>query len=459
MSIARRVELRVVAIGGALPEDLTDRLLSAAYTDNEEDAADDFQLSYSNDFVTPGANERWLEVKATVAPPETGKLVQREIAPTETIDYIVQRGDTLSGIAAKYLGSASKYTQIVQENGIKNPDLIYPGQVFKITTGGQATSTPTEAIQAVQAAGGTDTQGGAGNAASGGGNGAGSAPAATSVKMVQVVLAQLDWNGSGRSGVLNCGTFEIDSASLAGPPMKTTLSGTSIPYTSTLRMQKKCRSWENTTLQAIGGQIAGEAGLQLMYLCADNPKYAKKEQVQQSDIRFLQTLCHAEGKALKITELAVVIFDKQDYDGKPPIKTITYGSSDILSFRLSTNMKDTAYTSCHVSYSDSEKKETIEYTFTPDSSAGTGQVLEINEKVADTAEAMRIAKKRLREKNEGEITASFSMVGDVQLVAGVVVQLRGFQSFDRKYRIKSAKHKLLGGYTTDIELVQILEGY
>ena len=40
MSIARRVELRVVAIGGALPEDLTDRLLSATYTDNEEDAAD-----------------------------------------------------------------------------------------------------------------------------------------------------------------------------------------------------------------------------------------------------------------------------------------------------------------------------------------------------------------------------------------------------------------------------------
>ena len=173
----------------------------------------------------------------------------------------------------------------------------------------------------------------------------------------------------------------------------------------------------------------------------------------------MQTLCHAEGKALKITALSVVIFDKQDYDGKPPIKTITYGSSDILSFNLSTNMKDTAYTSCHVSYSDSEKKETIEYTFTPDSSAGTGQVLEINEKVADTAEAMRIAKKRLREKNEGEITAGFSMVGDVQLVAGVVVQLRGFQSFDRKYRVKSAKHKLLGGYTTDIELVQILEGY
>ena len=444
MSRARRVELRVAAIGGTLPEDLTNRLLSADFTDNEEDAADNFQLSYDN--AIHAGNSQWVEVKTAIGTPETGKVVQQEKAPTETVDYIVQRGDTLSAIAAKFLGSASKYPQIVQENGIKNPDLIYPGQVIKITTGGEVTATPAEAetVREEQA-----------EAVSTGGSG----PAATSVKMVQVQLAQLDWKGSGRIGLLNCGTFEVDSASLAGPPMKTTLSATSIPYTSTLRMQKKNRVWENVTLKAIAGQIAGEAGLSLLYESAENPEYDKKEQVRQSDIRFLQTLCHAEGKALKVTELAVVVFDKQDYDGKPPIKIITYGSSDILSFRLSTNMKDTAYTSCHVSYSNSEKKETIEYTFTPDSSAGTGQILEINERVANTEEAMRLAKKRLREKNEGEITASFSMVGDVQLVAGVVVQLWGFQSFDRKYRVKSAKHKLLGGYTTDIELVQILEGY
>lgn len=447
MSRARRVELRVVAIGGALPTDLTGRLLSADFTDNEEDAADNFQLSYCDPMNANERNSTWVEVKTAIGTPETGKVVQKEVAPTETVDYIVQRGDTLSAIAEKFLGSAGKYDQIVQENGIKNPDLIFPGQVLKITTGGEVTETPADAETVWEERAEVSATGG------------GSSPAATSVKMLQVVLAQLDWNGTGRIGILNCGTFEVDSASLAGPPMKTTLNSTSIPYTSTLRMQKKNRVWENATLKTIAGQIAAEAGLTLLYLSTDNPEYDKKEQVRQSDIRFLQTLCHAEGKALKVTELAVVVFDKQDYDGKPPIKVIAYGSSDILSFRLSTNMKDTAYTSCHVSYSNSEKKETIEYTFTPDSSAGTGQVLEVNERVANTAEAMRLAKKRLREKNEGEITASFSMVGDVQLVAGVVVQLLGFQSFDRKYRIKSAKHKLLGGYTTDIELVQILEGY
>ena len=50
---------------------------------------------------------------------------------------------------------------------------------------------------------------------------------------------------------------------------------------------------------------------------------------------------------------------------------------------------------------------------------------------------MRLAKKRLREKNAQEFTASFKMVGDVQLVAGIVVQLRGFQEFDKSTGLKA----------------------
>lgn len=46
--------------------------------------------------------------------------------------YTVQRGDTLWGIAEKYLGNGTKYTQIASENHIKNPNLIYPGQRIKI---------------------------------------------------------------------------------------------------------------------------------------------------------------------------------------------------------------------------------------------------------------------------------------------------------------------------------------
>lgn len=429
MSEARRVELRLEFLNIDVPDDLARHLLTANYTDNEEDSADDFQLSY--DDRERNLNGSWLEVKPTII--KSTKQVKKQVAKTEVINYVVKRGDTLWAIARKYLGSGTKYPQIAQENGIKNPNLIYPGQVFRITTGGAVTTTVTETKEEIKV---------------------GAEP-----RMVKVTLVQKNWNDTGKNAVLDCGTFEIDSVDLSGPPLKTTLKSTSIPYTSTLRMMKKSRNWEKISLKAITQQIANEAGVKMLYESSDNPEYDKKEQVQQSDIRFLQDLCHAEGKALKVTKLSIVVFDKQEYDGKPAVKTITYGSSDILSFRMATKLTDAAYTSCHVSYTNTDKKQTIEYTYTPDSTVGTGQVLEVNERVANTQEAMRLAKKRLREKNAQEFTASFKMVGDVQLVAGIVVQLRGFQEFDKKYRVKSAKHSLTGGYTTDIELVQILEGY
>lgn len=46
--------------------------------------------------------------------------------------YTVKKGDTLSEIAKKYLGSASKYKYLAKINGIKSPYRIYVGQVLKL---------------------------------------------------------------------------------------------------------------------------------------------------------------------------------------------------------------------------------------------------------------------------------------------------------------------------------------
>lgn len=50
---------------------------------------------------------------------------------TETIYYTVQRGDTLWAIARKY---GTTIQEIAQMNGIKNVNLIYPGEVLRIHT-------------------------------------------------------------------------------------------------------------------------------------------------------------------------------------------------------------------------------------------------------------------------------------------------------------------------------------
>ena len=411
------------------PLDINKYLSSMTYTDEEEDKADDLQLTFDD-------RERkwlgdWLKITPTVV--RTTKQVSKEVQQENVINYTVKKGDTLWAIAKQYLGSGTKYPQIASENNIKNPNLIYPGQVFKITVGGTVTTTVTEVEETVKQA--------------------------AEPKLISATIVQKNWHDNGKDVVLSCGTFELDSVDASGPPTKITLKGTSIPYTSTMRTARKNRAWENCNLKAIAEQIGQEAGLQVMYLAENNPVYKRKEQVQKSDITFLQKLCKAAGLALKVTIMTVVIYDAAEYDGKPPIKTITYGSGDYLSYKLGTSLHDTAYTSCHVSYTDPDSKETIESTYTPDSKDGTGQVLEVNEKVNSTGEAYELAKKRLREKNTQQFTASFSMLGDVQLVAGATVRLRGFQSFDKKYKITKATHKLTGGYTTDIELKQVLEGY
>jgi nucleoid-associated protein YgaU len=52
----------------------------------------------------------------------------------EEIFYSILKGDTLWAIAEKYYDDGSKYTHIVEANleVIKDPDLIYPGQMIRI---------------------------------------------------------------------------------------------------------------------------------------------------------------------------------------------------------------------------------------------------------------------------------------------------------------------------------------
>lgn len=53
----------------------------------------------------------------------------------------VEKGDTLWGIASTYLGSGTKYKQLAAINNIPNPNLIYVGQVIRLTN--DAGTTPT----------------------------------------------------------------------------------------------------------------------------------------------------------------------------------------------------------------------------------------------------------------------------------------------------------------------------
>lgn len=77
-----------------------------------------------------------IEQPKEPASPQTVTVEQERDAGTapQAKTHTVVRGDTLWGIAKKYYGSGAQYTKIYNANRdqIKNPNRIYPGQVFTI---------------------------------------------------------------------------------------------------------------------------------------------------------------------------------------------------------------------------------------------------------------------------------------------------------------------------------------
>ena len=57
------------------------------------------------------------------------KLVNQKLGTNKTVTYTVKSGDTLSAIAKKY---GTTYQKIAKDNGISNPNKIFPGQKLVI---------------------------------------------------------------------------------------------------------------------------------------------------------------------------------------------------------------------------------------------------------------------------------------------------------------------------------------
>ena len=151
-------------------------------------------------------------------------------------------------------------------------------------------------------------------------------PSASKGAEISAVIVQKNWESDGKDRVLDCGVFEIDTVDGSGPPAKATIKAGSIPYSSTIRTQKKTKAWENYTLSGIANEIAGTNGLTCMFESASNPFYPRKEQMQESDITFLQRLCKAAGISLKVTAKIIVLFDAADYEQKDAVRTSPAGA-------------------------------------------------------------------------------------------------------------------------------------
>lgn len=291
--------------------------------------------------------------------------------------------------------------------------------------------------------------------------------AAAAAKLaVSANIIRRNWLSDGKDDALPCGPFELDSVTAAGPPAQVTIKSTALPYSAAIRQTVKSRAWESYSLSGIAGEIAGAAGLTLMYEAAADPFYKRREQNQVSDISFLSRLCKDAGISLKAGDGLLVLFDQSAYEKKPPVMTIwradlgKWIAGIYTKYSLSAGAAGTQYASCRVSCVDPITGRCIEGVALAEGSDGkSGQRLEITAQVGSAGEAQALARNRLRLYNKLERTAVITLPGNPALVAGLTVLLEGFGGWNGKHIITQAQHKVSGAYSTQIKLRRCLEGY
>ena len=303
---------------------------------------------------------------------------------------------------------------------------------------------------------------------------------------------------------LDTGLMVIDTMSVQGAPRTFDFQAISIPLDTTIRRTAKSRKYENVDLKTIARDIARDGKLELFFDSAENPEYDKIDQLNESDLKFLQRLCKESGLSVKVNSEMLIIFDQLSYEKKDPILFYGLGVSKILRWSFQAQQSQ-RYRACTVKWRNLDKKtvtlptapatvktiqaitaketetnngevdlswenrpkvdkkkvkgpvkrkpEELEYTYVDESVDPTGQVFLLKKRCTSLKDAQRLAKNKLRELNLRQTTGSLSVIGDPRIYAGTVVELWGFGSFDGNFIVESATHTInSSGYITDMEL-------
>lgn len=257
----------------------------------------------------------------------------------------------------------------------------------------------------------------------------------------------------GEQSRLRCGKFTIDEMESTGMPTVFNINAVSVPLNKNIRRQKKSKAWENVKLSSIADDVADNGDLTLVYLPEFNPLYDRRDQREETDLQFLQRLCKDEAFALKITDNKLVVFDPKLQEESDPVIRIFRVGGDLKSWNFKQQAND-VYNKCVVKYKDPKTGKVNEYTYT-DPSIEQDQTFTVTKRAASIAEAERIAKATLTEKNRNQTTGTLTMIGNPNLVTGLTVELLGFGVYSGKYLITKSSHKVGSGYETSLDLKKV----
>ncbi|GHV45283.1 hypothetical protein FACS1894204_03990 [Synergistales bacterium] len=270
--------------------------------------------------------------------------------------------------------------------------------------------------------------------------------------LLNATIITHDWEGVNETQSLPCGAFEIDEIECSGPPTQVQIKAVSTLISKSMRQEQKTKGWENVKLSTVAGDMAKNNGLKLFWDSPNDPLFERRDQVEMSDLAFLQKLCSDSGIGIKVADGQLVCYDKEKYEAKAAVASLSFGDKNIKHYQFRSKTRGT-YKGARVQYHNAVKDENFEVYKSVDTE-GVGEDLVINQKVDSLADAEALAEKKLQEANKKETIGSISLIGDMRFVGGCNVDVSGWGKFDGKYFIERATHSVSksGGYETSIEL-------
>lgn len=278
---------------------------------------------------------------------------------------------------------------------------------------------------------------------------------------VHAAVEVFDWQHEGQIKKLPFGVFYVDGLIFTGPPDIIEIKAASFPVTAEIKQVKRSKVWEEVKLSTIAYDIAKRAGLKLVREVGTDATYDRLEQDEQTDFSFLLEQTKKEGIACKVVEGKLVLFDEAKFEKGKSVATYERGKDYLLDYSFDWSSSNCAYRACEVTYEVTQKGKkkstTMKVTYTPPGAPKTGPILRVKENAKSQADALRIGKNRLREKNKQANLVSITVFGDIRIATGVIVTIKGFGRFDGKYVVDQAVHQFnSSGYKTKMNIRKVL---
>lgn len=297
-----------------------------------------------------------------------------------------------------------------------------------------------------------------------------------------------NWYKPGDKLTLDCGKFEIDEVTPGGPPSQIEIKAVSM-LNANLRRELHNKVWESVSFEEVCLSIAQSNAMDLVFDAGDI-NIDRVDQSEQSDLAFLAKLCEDYGCKLKINDNTLFIYDEEIYEAKDIALVIN--RFEISKYKFNLQAHD-VYKDCKVIYFDPGKKKTHKaqvkhnqiYKYNPEFNKqrnkktktgklkkpystftypgqaninGGGKTLTIRARATSQAEAERLARAALRKKNQGEWVIDFSVMGNPNAMAGLIIEVEEIGKFEGIYMLDETNHVInkSGGYETTMKAHRVL---